>query len=96
MLLDHTNPRSLAGVLRRLRMEIDKLPGEPASLQALRVLLPAQGAGIDLPQLQGADDKAVAARLQALAQQLAADAGELAERVGRQYFTPVHGLDHRV
>ncbi len=96
LVLDATNPRSLAGVLRRLRSEIDKLPGSPEGLQLLRSLLPAHGAGLSLQQLDGADDAAVAAHLQRLAQQLGRSAGELAERVSGHYFTPAHGLDQFV
>ena len=96
LVLDDTNPRSLAGVLRRLRSEIDKLPGPAESLHALRSLLPAHGAGLTLLQLQGADDAAVAVHLQRLAHQLGRSATELAERVGGHYFTPAHGLDQIV
>ncbi len=96
LVLDETNPRSLAGVLRRLRMEINKLPGPQAGLQDLRTLLPAQGAGLSLQQLQGADDKTVAAQLLALALQLGSCASDLADHVGSHYFTPAHGLDQRV
>ncbi len=96
LVLDETNPRSLAGVLRRLRLEIDKLPGPPEGLLALRALLPAQGAGLTLEQLQGADDKSVATQLRNLALQLSSSASDLAERVSGHYFTPAHGLDQRV
>ena len=97
LVLDPTNPRSLAGVLRRLRLEIDKLPGTSASLHELRALLPAQGAGLTLEQMHGgANDGALARQLHSLAQQLGSRAGELAERVSGHYFTPAHGLDQRV
>ncbi len=96
LVLDPTNPRSLAGVLRRLRMEIDKLPGGAEQLQALRALLPLEGAGIGLAQLQATDDPGAAAQLHALAQQLGRRAEELADRVGGHYFTPAHGLDQSV
>ena len=96
LVLDDTNPRSLAGVLRRLRLEIDKLPGPAEGLHALRSLLPAHGAGLTLQQLRGVDDAAVAVHLQRLAQQLGRSATELAEHVGSHYFTPAHGLDQIV
>ncbi len=96
LVLDETNPRSLGGVLRRLRGEIDKLPGAPAKLQHLRALLPPQGSGLTLQQLQGANDKAISKQLHDLALRLSGSASELAEGLGGQYFTPAHGLDQRV
>ena len=46
LVLDSANPRAFAGVLRRLRTEIGKLPGQPESLQPLLAMLPAEGAGL--------------------------------------------------
>ncbi len=96
LVLDATNPRSVAGVLRRLRMEIDKLPGVPDSLQNLRALLPQRGAGLRLDELHDASDTKLAQMLHSLALQLSASASEVADRLGGLYFTPAHGLDQRV
>jgi predicted permease len=41
--LDEANPRAFACVLRRLRTEVGKLPGERGSIDALLALLPQQG-----------------------------------------------------
>jgi uncharacterized circularly permuted ATP-grasp superfamily protein/uncharacterized alpha-E superfamily protein len=96
LVLDSANPRAFAGVLRRLRTEIGKLPGAPETLQPLLALLPAAGAGLALESLRGADDEAVARALRPLAAQLAASAATLADAVGERYFTPAHGVDQRV
>jgi hypothetical protein len=62
LVLDSANPRAFAGVLRRLRTELGKLPGPPEALQPLLALLPAQGTGLTLDDLRGADDAAIAPR----------------------------------
>ncbi|MBL8288486.1 MAG: circularly permuted type 2 ATP-grasp protein [Rubrivivax sp.] len=98
LVLDSTNPRSLAGVLRRLRTELGKLP-EPAGAGAARPLsawLPASGAGLTLEDLRGLTETEVAARLQALASELANAAAALANEVGERYFNLAHGEDRRV
>jgi uncharacterized alpha-E superfamily protein len=96
LVLDSANPRAFAGVLRRLRTELGKLPGPPESIPPLLALLPAQGAGLTLDALRGADDAAIAAELQALAARLQAAAGALADEVGERYFTFAHGTDQRL
>lgn len=96
LVLDSTIPRSFAGVLRRLRTEIGKLPGAPHTLQPLLQLLPAQGAGLTLESLRGADDAAVAQALRALATHLSHSATVLADRVSERYFTLAQGVDQRV
>ena len=96
LVLDATNPRAFAGVLRRLRTEVGKLPGAPESLLPLVALLPAEGAGLSLESLRHADDAGVARLLQALSSELDALAGTLGERIGERYFTLAHGLDQRV
>ena len=96
LVLDSANPRAYAGVLRRLRTELGKLPGDETTRRSLLAMLPAEGAGLALEALRGADDESVAARLQALSQQLADTAAALAERVGQSYFTLAHGRDERL
>jgi len=96
LVLDSANPRAYAGVLRRLRTELGKLPGSPDTLQVFLAMLPAEGAGLTLEALRGADEAAIAAQLQALSARLAETAGALAERVGQRYFTLAHGLVQRL
>jgi uncharacterized alpha-E superfamily protein len=96
LVLDGTNPRSFAGVLRRLRTEIGKLPGPPEAIAPLLARLPAAGAGITLDDLRGRDEAAVAAQLRDLAEQLGSAAQALASEVGERYFNVAHDLDQRV
>jgi uncharacterized circularly permuted ATP-grasp superfamily protein/uncharacterized alpha-E superfamily protein len=96
LVLDSTNPRAFAGVLRRLRTELRKLPGGPASIEPLLALLPAEGAGLVLDELRGASDEQVGERLLGLSRQLGGAASALAESIGARYFTPAHGVDHAV
>ena len=96
LVLDSTNPRAFAGVLRRLRTELGKLPGDADSLQHLLDLLPAEGTGLTLESLRGADEATIAQALRALSASLAARASLLADRVSERYFTLAHGVDQRV
>lgn len=96
LVLDDTVPRSVAGVLRRLRTEIGKLPGGTENQAPLRALLPAAGAGLELDDLRGLDEPAIAVRLRSLAITLAAAAGTLSDLIGERYFVVAHGLDQRV
>lgn len=99
LVFDDTNPRALAGVLRRLRTEIGKLPGEPVAREALLRLLPVQGVGAPLAAFVSADhrqEQQVAAHLAALSASLAQVACDLADGVGARYFTPAHALEVRV
>ena len=79
MVLYDTNPRSLAGVLRRLRTELGKLP---AATGASR--LPARGVGLQLEELEGD----IAGRLRGLAQALHATALAVADDIGQCCFSP--------
>ena len=96
LVLDSANPRAFAGVLRRLRTELGKLPAAPESLQPLLALLPAEGVGLTLESLRGADDEDLATALKDLAADLGVSASALADRVGERFFTLAHGLDQRV
>ena len=96
LVLDSANPRAFAGVLRRLRTELGKLPGANDSLQPFLALLPSVGAGLTLDMLRDLDDKHLAARLLSLSQELGAAAGVLADKVGERYFTLAHGMDQRL
>lgn len=96
LVLDGTNPRAYAGVLRRLRTELGKLPGSAESHAPLLSLLPAEGAGLTLEALRDADDERIAAMLLALSGELSVAALELAEQVSLRYFTPAYGADQSV
>ncbi len=93
LVIDNTNPRALAGVLRRLRTELRKLPGEEAWHDQLVQRLPAVGAGLNLESLEGLDDPAVMLALRAVAAGLHATACELAEDISHRYFTLPGGAD---
>ncbi len=93
LVLDSANPRAFAGVLRRLRTELRKLPGDEASIAPFLALLPAEGAGLALEDLRGVDDAQIAHRLQDLSQSLHAAALSLADAIGLRYFTLAGGTD---
>ena len=80
LVLDDANPRSLAGVLRRLRTELGKLPARPVVAHRL----PEQGVGLRLEELEGE----VAGRLLRHAQALHGGALALANDIGQQCFSP--------
>ena len=96
LVLDSANPRAFAGVLRRLRTEIGKLPGDEAVLQPLRDMLPAEGTGLTLESLRGADNAAIGEALRSLAVDLAERASGLSMRIGELYFTLAQGADRRI
>ncbi len=93
LVVDSANPRALAGVLRRLRTELGKLPGKDRLGDPWRSRLPAEGAGLQLEQLAGLDDAGLVARLHALCDSLHAVALDLAEDIGLQYFSLPGGAD---
>jgi uncharacterized alpha-E superfamily protein len=99
LVLDSANPRAFAGVLRRLRTELGKLPGPAESHAPLLALLPPEGAGLSLEQLRALEDQPVAATADALRSLSAGllEAGHtLADRIGERYFTLAHGADQRI
>lgn len=96
LVLDSSNPRALAGVLRRLRNELGKLPGGPDAVPLLLAELPQEGAGLTLESLRDADDDHIAQVLLELTATLAATAARLADGVGTRYFALAQGLDQRV
>ena len=96
LVLDSSNPRAFAGVLRRLRTELTKLPGSEASHLPLLARLPAEGAGLTLEQLRGASDEHIGQTLLALSRSLNATALTLAEEIGTLFFTLARGTDQAV
>nr|WP_242481341.1 circularly permuted type 2 ATP-grasp protein [Rubrivivax gelatinosus] len=96
LVLDDSNPRAYAGVLRRLRTELRKLPLDEAGVAPLLARLPAAGAGLTLESLRGASDAVIVERLLALSVSLRAAALALADDIGVRFFTLAHGQDQRV
>jgi uncharacterized circularly permuted ATP-grasp superfamily protein/uncharacterized alpha-E superfamily protein len=96
LVFEDGNPRAFAGVLRRLRTELQKLPGSAGSLQPLLDRLPAAGVGLTLEDLRMASDEQIARRLLQVSQSLRAAALALAEDVSGRFFTLVHGTDQTV
>ncbi len=96
LVLDSANPRAFAGVLRRLRTELSKLPGTPEDLQAFLAMLPAEGSGLTLEAMRDVDDVRLAEMMLELSQDLLASSTALADLVGERYFTLVHGTDQRL
>jgi uncharacterized alpha-E superfamily protein len=99
LVLDSSNPRAFAGVLRRLRTELSKLPGPAEAHAPLLALLPPEGAGLSLAQLQALEDEpvaATAAALRALAAELLGAAQLLSDHIGERYFTLAQGADQRI
>ena len=98
LVLDNAEPRALAGVLRRLRTELRKLPGDDAWHAQLLARLPAEGSGFEGAALAAADDAVLAQALREHASRLRGAALALAEQIGHRYFTLPAGADqaHRV
>ena len=86
LVLDSANPRSLAGVLRRLRTELRKLPGGDDFIDTLLRRLPADGAGVQLDDLRGADEAQVLRVLGEVCAQLQASGAGLADDLGHRFF----------
>ncbi|WP_119292056.1 circularly permuted type 2 ATP-grasp protein [Azohydromonas sediminis] len=90
LVLDEANPRAFAGMLRRLRIELRKLPGPDALLDAWVARLPAEGAGLSIDELRSlhgdASEAALRWRLRALAHQLAQAGRRLSDDLGSHYF----------
>ena len=95
LVLDETNPRAFAGVARRLRIQLRKLPAATERLEDWVAQLPAEGAGLTLDELRDidrrGDDAALRRRLCALAQGLAGCGRALSDQVGAHFFA--HATD---
>jgi uncharacterized alpha-E superfamily protein len=93
LVLDSANPRALAGVLRRLRTELRKLPGGDELVAGLLARLPAEGAGLHLDELRGADERQVLRVLAALCTRLRGSGLALADELGHHFFAHAHTGD---
>ncbi|MEY4766535.1 MAG: hypothetical protein RI907_3208 [Pseudomonadota bacterium] len=95
LVLDESNPRSLACVLRRLRTEVAKLPvrAQP-SAQDLLACLPTHGVGATMSQL--ADPQDGHAATIAMAERLLEAGWRLSDEVGRCYFAHAEAQDAMV
>jgi uncharacterized alpha-E superfamily protein len=93
LVLDSANPRALAGVLRRLRAELQKLPVDGPTAANLLALLPAKGAGLGLDELRGADESQVLYKLSALCGQLVDAGWRLADDLSLRFFAHAHTAD---
>jgi uncharacterized circularly permuted ATP-grasp superfamily protein/uncharacterized alpha-E superfamily protein len=96
LVLDTANPRAFGGVLRRLRTELRKLPGDEASIAPLLALLPAEGSGLVLEALRGASDEQIAAKLHEITQELGQAALALSDQIGQRYFTLAQGEEQAI
>jgi uncharacterized circularly permuted ATP-grasp superfamily protein/uncharacterized alpha-E superfamily protein len=86
LVLDSANPRSLAGVLRRLRTELRKLPGDDAFIGRLLSRLPGDGAGVQLEALRGADEAHILRVLAEVCGRLVPSGKSLADDIGHRFF----------
>jgi uncharacterized alpha-E superfamily protein len=100
VLMDDTNPRSIAGVLRRLRTELSKLPArvreaDDIGLDALLGLLPASGPGVELAALCMPGDGLVrldALRLQSICRGLEQGGAQLSDAISQRHFSVLGSL----
>ena len=93
LVLDDTNPRAFAGVLRRLRTELSKLPGSKQVLAPMQSWLPRAGVGFALRDLRDLDDAGLVKILLEVARRLNRMALSLGEEIGHRYFALADGPD---
>jgi uncharacterized circularly permuted ATP-grasp superfamily protein/uncharacterized alpha-E superfamily protein len=86
LVLDSANPRSLAGVLRRLRTELRKLPLDEAGAAEFVGRLPGEGAGLGLDELRGLGETQVLHKLLRVCSQLDRTGRQLADELGLRFF----------
>jgi uncharacterized circularly permuted ATP-grasp superfamily protein/uncharacterized alpha-E superfamily protein len=94
LVLDETNPRALACVLRRLRTELGKLPARGGSQDDLLALLPHEGVGASLAEL--CDPVSGRAAVSTLLNRLTEAGWRLSDEVGRRYFAHAEPTDSMV
>ena len=96
LVLDTANPRAFGGVLRRLRTELRKLPGNAEAIEPLLAMLPSVGTGLTLEELRDASDAHIGERLLHVSRELGQAAQALSDRIGASYFTLAHGQEQAV
>lgn len=94
LVMDESNPRSLACVVRRLRTELGKLPQRTGEYDDLLALLPHEGVGVSLEEL--CDDLTGHAAVQAMLDRLLETGWRLSDEVGRLYFAHAEPTDSMV
>lgn len=93
LVLDDTNPRAFAGVMRRLRTELSKLPGSQQVLAPLQAWLPQAGVGVHFEDMRDLDDEGLVTLLLEVARRLNRLALSLGEEIGHRYFALAEGRD---
>ncbi len=93
LVLDDTNPRAFAGVLRRLRTELSKFPDSNQALPPMQAWLPQAGVGITFHDLRDLDDAGLVKILLEVARRLNHLALSLSEEIGHRYFALAEGPD---
>lgn len=93
LVLDSAIPRSLAGVLRRLRTELRKLPGDDEFIRSMLARLPEDGAGLRLDELRGSDEAQLQQALGALCERLRAGGMGVADELGHRFFAHAQADD---
>jgi uncharacterized circularly permuted ATP-grasp superfamily protein/uncharacterized alpha-E superfamily protein len=91
LVMDESNPRALACVLRRLRTELGKLPDRGDRAGDLLSLLPHQGVGVSLTELCDAEHGH--ARVLALLTRLVDAGWRLSDELGRRHFAHAESTD---
>ncbi len=94
LVMDETNPRALACVLRRLRNEIGKLPSQGGQHEDMLLLLPHEGVGASLAEL--CDPVHGRAAVLAMLDRLIDASWRLSDEVGRRYFAHAEPTDAMV
>lgn len=84
LVMDETNPRALACVLRRLRVELSKLPAHTGDAEDWLAMLPGDGVGVTLAELS--DPSKGHQAMTELLSNLIALGWRLSDEVGRRYF----------
>ncbi len=94
LVMDESNPRALACILRRLRTELGKLPLKTGESNDWLALLPTEGVGQPLSVL--ADPVSGPASMQKLLESLVSLGWRLSDEVGRRYFVHAEPTDSMV
>ena len=94
LVMDESNPRALACVVRRLRTELGKLPERAGAPSDLLALLPPLGVGATLASL--CDPVSGHGAVLALLDQLLDAGWRLSDEVGRLYFAHAESTDSMV